>query len=121
VREAELTVTLEKLVDNDLLLVDGVAPDSTSRFKHALIQEASYESMLRSRRHEIHAEIAEALVRLQPTIVETAPETVATHLARAGDDGWAREILAKGRAARTEELRLPGGDRRLSKRLAAHE
>ena len=90
-QEAELEVALEKLVDADLLFVDGVAPDSTYRFKHALIQEAAYESMLRSRRREIHAEIAQALVRLQPAIVETAPETVATHLARAGNTEGAAE------------------------------
>src|SRR6202035_435069 len=70
--EAELNAALEKLVDADLLFVDGVAPDSTYRFKHALIQEAAYESMLRSRRRQIHAEIAEALMRLQPEIVEAA-------------------------------------------------
>ena len=93
--EAELNVALEKLVDADLLFVDGVAPDSSYRFKHALIQEAAYESMLRSRRREIHAEIAEALVRLQPAIVETAPETVATHLARAGDEAGAAEYWQK--------------------------
>ena len=51
--------------------------------------------MLRSRRREIHAEIAEALLRLQPTIVETAPETVATHLARAGDEAGAAEYWQK--------------------------
>jgi class 3 adenylate cyclase/tetratricopeptide (TPR) repeat protein len=94
-REAELNVALEKLVDADLLFVDGVAPDSSYRFKHALIQEAAYESMLRSRRREIHAEIAEALVRLQPAIVETAPETVATHFARAGDEAGAAEYWQK--------------------------
>ena len=93
--EAELNAALETLVDADLLFVDGVAPDSTYRFKHALIQEAAYESMLRSRRREIHAEIAEALVRLQPAIVETAPETVATHLARAGDEAGAAEYWQK--------------------------
>ncbi len=93
--EAELSLALEKLVDADLLFVDGVAPDSIYRFKHALIQEAAYESMLRSRRREIHAEIAEALVRLQPAIVETAPETVATHLARAGDEAGAAEYWQK--------------------------
>jgi tetratricopeptide (TPR) repeat protein len=51
--------------------------------------------MLRSRRREIHAEIAEALVRLQPSIVETAPETVATHLERAGDEAGAAEYWQK--------------------------
>ena len=93
--EAELTIALEKLVDADLLFVDGVAPDSTYRFKHALIQEAAYESMLRSRRRQIHAEIAEALVRMQPAIAETAPETVATHFARAGDESGAAEYWQK--------------------------
>jgi class 3 adenylate cyclase/tetratricopeptide (TPR) repeat protein len=95
VEEAELNVALEKLVDADLLFADGVAPDSIYRFKHALIQEAAYESMLRSRRREIHAQIAEALMRLQPAIVETVPETVATHLARAGDEARAAEYWQK--------------------------
>jgi class 3 adenylate cyclase/tetratricopeptide (TPR) repeat protein len=95
VQEVELDVALQKLVDADLLFADGVSPDSIYRFKHALIQEAAYESMLRSRRREIHAQIAEALVRLQPAIVETAPETVATHLARAGDEAGAAEYWQK--------------------------
>lgn len=88
------------LVDADLVFVDGVAPDSCYRFKHALIQEAAYESLLRSRRREIHARIAEALVRLQPEIVETAPETLAAHLARAGDTAGAAEYWQRaGRLA----------------------
>jgi tetratricopeptide (TPR) repeat protein len=51
--------------------------------------------MLRSRRREIHAQIAKALMRLQPAIAETAPETLATHLARAGDDAGAAEYWQK--------------------------
>jgi tetratricopeptide (TPR) repeat protein len=72
-----------------------VSPNSTYRFKHALIQEAAYGSMLRSKRREIRAEIAEVLECLQPAIVETAPETVATHLARAGDEAGAAEYWQK--------------------------
>jgi class 3 adenylate cyclase/tetratricopeptide (TPR) repeat protein len=93
--EAELNAALEQLVDADLVFVDGLAPDATYRFKHALIQEAAYESMLRSRRREIHAQIAKALMRLQPAIAETAPETLATHLARAGDQAGAAEYWQK--------------------------
>jgi predicted ATPase len=89
--EFELNAALEKLIDADLLFVDGIAPASSYRFKHALIQEAAYESMLRSRRRDIHAEIASSLARLQPAIVETAPETLATHLERAGDAAGAAE------------------------------
>jgi tetratricopeptide (TPR) repeat protein len=51
--------------------------------------------MLRSRRREIHAQITKALMRLQPAIAETAPETLATHLARAGDDAGAAEYWQK--------------------------
>jgi class 3 adenylate cyclase/tetratricopeptide (TPR) repeat protein len=98
--EAELNAALEKLVDADLVFVDGITPDSSYRFKHALIQEAAYESMLRSKRREIHAHIAEALVRLQPAIVDTAPETLATHLARAGHAAGAVEYWQRaGRLA----------------------
>ncbi len=93
--EAELNVALERLVDADLVFVDGLAPDATYRFKHALIQEAAYDSMLRSRRREIHAQIAKALMRLQPAIAETAPETLATHLARAGDEVGAAQYWQK--------------------------
>ena len=89
--EFELNAALEKLIDADLLFVDGIAPASSYRFKHALIQEAAYESMLRSKRRQIHAEIASSLARLQPAIVETAPETLATHLERAGDAAGAAE------------------------------
>jgi tetratricopeptide (TPR) repeat protein len=90
--EVELNAALEQLVDADLVFVDGLAPDATYRFKHALIQEAAYESMLRSRRREIHAQIAKALLRLQPA---AAPETLATHLARAGDEAGAAEYWQK--------------------------
>ena len=93
--EVELNAALEELVDADLVFVNGVAPDSTYRFKHALIQEAAYESMLRNKRREIHARIAEALMRLQPAMAETAPETLATHLARAGDAAGAAEFWRK--------------------------
>ena len=113
---ATLSAGLEKLVDADLVFIDGVAPDLRYRFKHALIQEAAYESMLRSRRREIHRQIAEALIRLQPAIAETSPETLATHLERAGDDAGRGHLLAEGRIARAKKFGLPGGDRRLPKR-----
>ena len=96
--DAPLNAALEKLIDADLLFVDGIAPDSSYRFKHALIQEAAYESMLKSRRREIYAEIASSLARLQPAIVETAPETLATHFARAGDAAGAAEYWRKAGA-----------------------
>ena len=64
-------------------------------FKHALLQEAAYESMLRGRRREVHSRIAETLMRVRPATAETEPEVLATHLARGGDalgaaDFWRR-------------------------------
>ena len=50
--EVPLNAALEKLLDADLLFVDGIAPASSYQFKHALIQEAAYESMLRSKRRQ---------------------------------------------------------------------
>ena len=91
----EVNVALDKLVDADLVFIDGVAPDSHYRFKHALIQEAAYESLLRRKRRETHASIAEALMRLQPAAIEIAPETLATHLERAGDAAGAAKYWRK--------------------------
>ena len=69
-------------------------------FKHALIQQAAYESMLRSRRREIHAEIAEALLRACSRRSSKRRRTVATHLARAGDAAGAAEYWQRaGRLA----------------------
>ena len=58
---APLEAALEKLSDADIVLVEGVPPDSDYRFKHALIQDAAYENLLKSRRQVLHRRIAETL------------------------------------------------------------
>ena len=52
--EAGLALALERLLEADILLVEGVGPQATYRFKHALIQDAAYESFLKSRRQALH-------------------------------------------------------------------
>jgi predicted ATPase len=59
--DAPLEAALEKLSDADIVLVEGVLPDSDYRFKHALIQDAAYENLLKSRRQVLHRRIAETL------------------------------------------------------------
>src|SRR4029077_4217007 len=77
--EASLKSALACLVDADLLFVDGVPPEATYRFKHALIQDAAYDSLLRSRRQALHRRAAEALVAVQ-----SEPEAIARHFTAAG-------------------------------------
>ena len=59
--DAPLQMALERLAEADILLVQGLPPDSDYRFKHALIQDAAYENLLKSRRRVLHRRIAEAL------------------------------------------------------------
>ena len=59
--DAPLQAALERLAEADILLVQGLPPDSDYRFKHALIQDAAYENLLKSRRQVLHRRVAEAL------------------------------------------------------------
>jgi predicted ATPase/class 3 adenylate cyclase len=82
--DAPLQATLEKLAEAGIVLVQGLPPESYYHFKHALIQDAAYENLLKSRRGRLHAAIADALERKFPEIVQTQPETMAHHLTEAG-------------------------------------
>ena len=59
--EPALQASLDRLADADLLFVEGAPPEAKYRFKHALIQDAAYESLLKSRRQALHRRAAEAL------------------------------------------------------------
>jgi tetratricopeptide (TPR) repeat protein len=59
ISEKELQIALAQLADAELLYVRGIAPDATYQFKHALIRDAAYEALLKSRRRELHRLIAE--------------------------------------------------------------
>ena len=75
---------LAKLGEADLLHQRGVVPDATYIFKHALIQETAYQSMLVSRRQQLHTRIADTLVERFPVTTGTQPELVAHHYTEAG-------------------------------------
>jgi predicted ATPase len=59
--DAPLQAALERLAEADILLVQGLPPESDYRFKHALIQDAAYENLLKSRRQVLHRRVAEIL------------------------------------------------------------
>ena len=74
---------LARLVDAGLLFVEHNARGETYTFKHALIQDAAYGSLLRTTRLQYHRHIAQALTEHFPATVETAPELLAHHYAQA--------------------------------------
>jgi len=82
--ESALESALEKLVDAELVYRRGIPPDAVYEFKHALVQDVAYSSLLRNKRQQLHEEIAGALVRQYPDMVETHPELVAHHYREAG-------------------------------------
>lgn len=77
--EPTLQHNLSRLVSVDMLYQRGLPPQSTHMFKHALIQEVAYRSLLRSKRQQYHQQIAEVLERRFPEVTETQPEILAHH------------------------------------------
>jgi predicted ATPase len=81
--EVEVQSALDSLVAAGLLFRQGIAPHAIYLFKHALVQDAAYSTLLREHRRALHAHIAETLVN-QFDAVETQPEVVARHFGEAG-------------------------------------
>src|SRR5271166_3713698 len=88
--ELRLHAALDRLTEADLLFVDGAPPTAAYRFKHALIQDAAYESLLKSRRQALHRRAAEAL-----RDANAEPEAIAHHFTEAGLDDLAIEWWGK--------------------------
>jgi class 3 adenylate cyclase/predicted ATPase len=82
--EVELAAALDRLVAAELVFRRGLAPAATYVFKHALVRDAAYESLLKRRRQELHARIATSIEALFPQLVEAQPELVARHFGEAG-------------------------------------
>ena len=77
--EAELGSALDRLIDAGLLFRQGAPPHATYLFKHGLVQDAAYSTLLRERRRALHARIAETLETQFHEIAESQPELVARH------------------------------------------
>jgi predicted ATPase len=114
--EPALRAALDRLADAELLFVEGVAPQANYRFKHALIQDAAYDSLLKSRRQTLHRRAAEVL------LASPSPEAepLAHHFTQAGQTELAIEWWGKAgdqalrRSAFAEAVsHLKQGDRTL--------
>jgi predicted ATPase len=82
--EAELASSLDRLIRAGLLFRKGVPPHATYLFKHALVQDAAYGTLLRQPRRALHARIADTLERQFADIAEGQPDLLARHCAEAG-------------------------------------
>jgi predicted ATPase len=75
---------LRQLVAAELVYQSGLPPQARYLFKHALVQETAYQSLLKSRRQQLHHQVAQVLEEKFPQTVETQPELVAYHYTEAG-------------------------------------
>jgi predicted ATPase len=82
--EVLLQQGLRQLVEAELIYQRGLPPQATYLFKHALVQDAAYQSLLKSRRQQLHQQIAQVLAERFPETVETQPELLAHHYTEAG-------------------------------------
>jgi tetratricopeptide (TPR) repeat protein len=89
--EDALQAALERLAEADILFVEGDGAQATYRFKHTLIQDAAYDSLLKSRRQALHAQAAEILSES----ASPEPEAIAHHFTEAGLDDLAIEWWGK--------------------------
>ncbi|WP_284736154.1 adenylate/guanylate cyclase domain-containing protein [Dongia deserti] len=81
---ADLTTALDELVRAELVFRRGEPPNATYAFKHALVRDAAYQSLLKTARVELHARIAGTLERRFPSTAESQPELLAHHYDQAG-------------------------------------
>jgi len=110
--EADLNVALDRFLRSDLVYQRGVRPRATYIFKHAMIQETAYQSLLRATRQQYHRRIAAVLLEQFPETVDTQPEIIAHHLTEARLDAPASEYWHRAgrraveRSAHAEAIEL---------------
>jgi tetratricopeptide (TPR) repeat protein len=105
--ERKLQAALGQLGDAGLLFCRGTAPHAAYLFKHALVQDAAYGTLLRARRQEMHARVAATLETHFADLVERQPELLAHHSTAAGDtERAAHHWLKAGRHAAAQSAYL---------------
>jgi predicted ATPase len=82
--ESQLIEALDKLVGSELVFRRGTPPNATYIFKHALVQDAAYESLLKGKRQALHAQIAQVIEQRLPSKAHSEPELIAHHYTEAG-------------------------------------
>jgi tetratricopeptide (TPR) repeat protein len=101
IAEEGLQGSLRKLADAELIYVRGIPPEASYTFKHALIRDAAYEALLKSRRKDLHRLVARTIDEKFPALKEAHPEVLARHWTQAGETEPA--IAEWSRAGETAE------------------
>jgi predicted ATPase len=115
--DAPLQAGLERLAEADILLVEGLPPESDYRFKHSLIQDAAYEHLLKSRRQVLHRRVAEVLRDNLAATASVEPELLAHHFSQAGLTEAAIEWWAKAGQRSLERSALVEATAQLTRAL----
>ncbi len=85
IADGDLQSALAKLSDAELIYARGIPPEANYTFRHALIQDAAYEALLKSRRRELHRRVGVAMTETFPKLAETQLESFARHWTDAGE------------------------------------
>jgi class 3 adenylate cyclase/predicted ATPase len=101
--EDALQASLARLVASELVHQNGIPPDAVYTFKHALVQEAAYGSLLRTNRQQLHKQIAETMEVHFPELADSQPEFLARHYTEAGV--VEKSVFYWGKAARRSAAR----------------
>src|SRR5690348_3166778 len=103
IAEKELQESLRRLADAELIYVQGIPPEANYTFKHALVRDAAYEALLKSRRRDLHRLVARTIDAKFSAFKETHPEVLARHWTEAGEIEPA--IVEWSRAGKTAQAR----------------
>jgi len=99
--DADLQSALAKLAEAELVYTRGIAPEATYTFKHALIQDAAYDALLKARRRELHLKVAQTINENFADLADAHPEVLARHWTEAGETEAAIAAWSKaGEAAK---------------------
>ncbi len=116
--EAELGSALDRLIEAGLLFRQGVPPHASYLFKHALVQDAAYGTLLREPRHALHARIAETIENQFAEVAERQPELLARHCTEAGLIEKAAGLWGKAGQRSLERSALAEATEQLTRALA---
>ena len=100
----QLAAALDRLIQGEIIFRHGVPPNASYVFKHALVQDAAYQSLLKSRRQQLHARFAEVIAKRFPGLVNAQPQILAHHLTEAG-----QSLARSGRGSRHRRARAARG------------
>jgi class 3 adenylate cyclase/predicted ATPase len=116
--EPELAASLDRLLQSGLLSREGTPPHAMYLFKHALVQDAAYGTLLREPRRALHARIADAIEVQFPEVAEGQPETLARHCTEAGQIEKAASLWGKAGQRSLRSAAFPEAEGQLTRALA---